>query len=198
MKYVKGATLLNDPDAWDRRPICLTGNYSGHPRWHALQVAPQKEHASEAWLKLRGVEAFHPVKSRQTVNRGARKTIETAYLPGFVFARFPGKALRSRVLAFPHIRGALCVQSGHWGIIRPQDIRQLYSMRSTEAALNDRKARASTLTRGDKAKVLEGLWMDGQEVEILEIKAGRAKFKLHMFGADIDAEADVDALRKIG
>jgi len=151
-----------------------------------------------AWLKLRGVEAFHPVKERTTVRRGVRRTIESAYIPGYVFARFPGRVLRARVLAFPHITGAITMESGHWGIIRPKDIRQLYAMRSMEAQVNERKAAAARIKAGDRVKVLEGLWMDGQEVEIREIRAGRARFKLHMFGADIDAEASVDALRKIG
>lgn len=192
-----GQTIQSDPSQWDRRPIYITGAFCGHPRWHALQVSPQKERATEAWLALRGVEAFHPVKARPTVSHGVRRTIESAYLPGYVFARFPGRALRSRVMDFPPIKGAICTQNGHWGIIRPRDIRQLYAMRSAEAAANERKNRAAMLKRGDKVKVLEGLWADGQEVEVLEIRSGKARFKIHMFGADVDAEADIDGLRKI-
>lgn len=110
----------------------------GPARWHALRVAPQREDQAEDWLRRRGVYAFHPVLRRVVVRMGRRSEQQRRYLPGYVFARFPGVAVISRVMACPWITGAICLSGGEWGILDPQDLRAVHAMRAT-----DRKARAA-------------------------------------------------------
>lgn len=198
MHYRLGDIEQHDPDRWDRQPIYRGGAFAGHPRWHGLMVRPQREAATVAWLELRGVYAFYPVTAKRRIVRGKPLEYESKYLPGYVFARFPGRAIINRVMACPFISGALTVESGAWGIIRPLDMRKLHAMRSTDAQQQEQKAQAAKIQKGDRVKVLEGLWQEGQTVEVIEVRAGKARFKIHMFGADIEAEADVDRLRKIG
>lgn len=194
MTYHIGSIERANLDTWGRRAV----NIPGDARWHALTVAPQKEQAAGAWLELRDVYAFHPVTRRTTLIRGKRIERESRYLPGFVFALFKGPAIYSRILDSPFITGALTMQSGHWGIIRPNDIRKLHAMRSVDEAQKAQVEEAKRIRKGDKVRVLSGLMGEGQEVEVIELRAGKARFKIHMFGADISAEADVDRLHKLG
>lgn len=186
-----------EPDG-TRAPIHSTGIFTGHPRWHALMVSSQREQAAEAWLSLRGVYAFHPVTKRVSVIRGKQVPRESRYLPGYVFARFPGRADRHRVMACPFITDALRVQSGAWGVIVPADIRKLHAMRSVDAAQERARKDAQIIRKGDRVRVLGSGPDDGPEVEVHEIVAGKARFRLHMFGADRIVEANIDRLHKIG
>ncbi|MEN9060017.1 transcription termination/antitermination protein NusG [Ponticoccus litoralis] len=198
MTYHIGQIEKANLETWGRRPIFLKGAPGGGSRWHALTVPPQKEDAAEAWLKLRGVYSFHPVTRRTTKLRGKVIERESRYLPGLVFASFPGVAVRSRVTDCPFITGAITLKSGHWGIIVPDDIRRLHAMRSIDDEQKRQRSEAAKIRKGDRVRVLSGLLGEGQEVEVFEIRAGRARFKLHMFGAEINAEADIDRLHKLG
>lgn len=195
MNMAIGQTIYADPETWQRRAVHMT---AGHPRWHGLMVRPQREAAAVAWLELRGVYSFYPVTYRTTMQRGKKVEHESRYLPGYVFARFPARAINARVLDGPFIHDALRMQSGHWGVIRPNDIRKLHAMRSRDALMDAKKAEAARIKVGDKVRVMDGLWEEGQEVEIIEVRAGKAKFRVHMFGAEVPAEASIDQLRKIG
>lgn len=191
---------------WDRRAIFE----DGPARWHALCVPVMKEDQAEAWLKIRGVYAFHPIKRKQTKLRGKVIERKKRYLPGYVFARFPGRAIPNRVLECPFITDAIrlpntevrpgILHPGEWAILSPHDLRGIHAMRAQEDAQHRARENARRIRRGDRVRVLGGLMgEDGQEVEVLELKAnGRVKFRIRMFGADVPAEATLDRVTKIG
>lgn len=174
--------------------------------WYALRVAPQREGFVEAWLARRGVQAFHPVMQRQSVVRGRPRVWYRAYLPGYVFARFPGAPVVHRVLALPHVVGALTLRGEDWARIAPADLRALYDMRQVDADLTD--ARAAQLARQRAARALRpgggalfrGGPMAGTRCEVVEIRgAGEVRVRLTLFGGEVIASAspsDLVALRK--
>lgn len=189
--WQKGATYPLE------RQVIHTG--AGHPRWHCLTVLSQREDAAEAWLAKRGVYAFHPVKTRRTMIRGRVQETFPGYLPGYVFARFPARPIRHRVLACPFITGALAMQTGQWGVIVPASMRGLHSMRKPEDADRDAaQRRADTIRKGDRVRILSGLTGVGQVTEVVEIRAARARVRLRMFGSDIPAEVPLDQLERVG
>ncbi|GHF71083.1 hypothetical protein GCM10017056_47500 [Seohaeicola zhoushanensis] len=169
----------------------------GPQRWYALRVPPQREDQAEAWLLRRGVYAFHPVLSRRSVQHGRVREYQRRYLPGYVFARFPGDPLEHLVAGTPFILGALCRSSGHWGILRPQGLRAIYAMRKIDAASEEaRKAvrRRQLLHPGDRALFHTGPFAEFP-CEVIEIKAdGGAKVRLQLFGREILADASDGAL----
>ncbi len=179
----------------DRQPI-HTG--MGHPRWHVLTALPQREDAAERWLALRGVYAFHPVKSRVTRIRGREVEHWPRYLPGYVFARFPHRAIRHRVLSCPFVTGAIAMQTGAWGIIPPAALRGIHSMRKPDNADQDQIRRADRIRRGDRVKILSGLCGVGQTVEVHEVRHGKARVRLPMFGSDVPADIDLRRLERVG
>jgi transcription antitermination factor NusG len=180
----------------------------GPGRWHALRVAPQREDQVEHWLGLRGVRAFHPVLRRVTRRCGREQAYDRRYLPGYVFARFPGEALVHRVLACPWIGGALCRSGGDWGILEPGKMRSIYAMRKLDAAQREAQAAAKARARearqlrvGDGAMFRAGP-LEGMTGEVVALSAaGGATLRLVLFGREnlvpVDA-ADLVALRKAG
>lgn len=186
--------IIPASDAWHRRGIFVPGD----ARWHALTVPAMAEDRAEAWLALRGVYAFHPVKRRASRIRGKLIERKQRYLPGYVFARFPGPAIRHRVTACPFITGAVSLPDGQWGVLDPGDLRKLHAMRGVDDAKEQARASAARINRGDRVRVLTGLVGDGQEVEVMEVSAGKVKFRLRMFGADVPAEAMLANVEKVG
>lgn len=181
---------------WDRRAI-----FTDAPaRWHALTVQSQREDQVEAWLSRRGVYAFHPIKSRKKRQRGKLVEYRQRYLPGYVFAKFPGVAIQHRVMGCPWITGAICLPDGQWGVLSPGDLRGIHAMRGTDDAKERARINARRINRGDRVRVLGGLaGEEGQVVEVLEISGeGRVKFKLRMFGAEVPGEAGLDRVVKVG
>ncbi|MFC4668350.1 transcription termination/antitermination protein NusG [Seohaeicola nanhaiensis] len=180
------------PDAGDRNVF-----WPGVSRWYALRVPPQREDQAEAWLLRRGVYAFHPVLSRQSTKHGRVREYQRRYLPGYVFARFPGEPLVHLVSGTPFILGALCRSSGHWGILRPQGLRAIYAMRKIDADSEEaRRAvrRSQMLHPGDRAMFHTGPFAEFP-CEVIEIKAeGGAKVRLQLFGREVLADAADGAL----
>lgn len=162
----------------------------GAPRWHALRVRPQSEDFVEAWLDRRGVYAFHPVEQRVGHRHGRAVTWLRRYLPGYVFARFPGTAICHAVAALPHITGAVTVRGGQWACLDGADLRDLHGMAhralihqraEAEAAARARAARA--LRPGCRALFSAGP-LEGQECEVIEIAgSGAVRVRLRLFGA---------------
>lgn len=180
-RYCRGS----DPD--DRAIF-----WPGVVRWYALRVPPQREDQAEAWLKRRGVYAFHPVLRRNVVRYGVTHEQARRYLPGYVFARFPGQPREHMVVASPFILGALCRSDGFWGILRPQGLRAIYAMRkidqAEEASRAERK-RAGLLRVGDQALFMAGPFADFP-CEVIEVMAGGgAKVRLQLFGREVPFEA---------
>lgn len=194
-----GDTLHADPETWGRRAIFEPGEH----RWHGLTVRPMSERNAIQALHQRNVYGFYSVKRRVIWRRGREVVVQSSYLPGYVFARFPGAAIQHRVLAdIPWITGAVTVQSGAWAILNPEDLRRLYDMRALDNAQERERRRLARRRKriepGDRVRILSGLWGEGQETEVLELRDGKAVVRIHMFGADMTAEADVARLTKIG
>lgn len=179
----------------------------GPPRWHALRVSPQREDQAEDWLRLRGVYAFHPVLRRVTTRMGKRVEHQRRYLPGYVFARFPGAAVISRVMSCPWITGAVCLSGGEWGVLDPQALRAIHAMRATDRKARAAAAEAAELRRRRRivlpgqAAMFQAGPLAGQSCEVIEIDAqGGARVALPLFGQQAlvvqAAVADLIPVRK--
>lgn len=164
----------------------------GPVRWHALFVLPQKEDQAEAWLRRRGVYGFHPVTTRRTTRAGRTREYHRRYLPGYVFARFPGEAMPHEVLACPFIQGALTRADGAWGVILPNDLRSLHAMRRVdEDADRARRAeermrrRRQSIQRGEAALFKSGAFV-GHHCEVVQVLADNgAKVSFKLFGREV-------------
>ncbi|MDF0598976.1 transcription termination/antitermination protein NusG [Psychromarinibacter halotolerans] len=176
----------------------------GVPRWYALRCRPQRENAAERWLSERGVYAFHPVTSRVTQVKGTRREVTSCYLPGYVFARFPGEPVGHRVLGSPFISDALRTSSGQWGILGVSKLRRLHDMRRVDQAIRQRqgleakKLRAARqLKSGDRALFKAGVFA-GFDCEIVAVdKWNGAKVRLELFGREALVSASPDDLVKL-
>ncbi|SHI90780.1 transcription termination/antitermination protein NusG [Wenxinia saemankumensis] len=170
----------------------------GRPdRWYALTTRPQCEAKAEAWLEKRGIYAFHPVLERTTVVRGRRRTTVSRYVPGFVFARFPGLPRAHEVTAGPFIIDALRDSHGGWGKLNPDGLRRLHSMRRMDQAAEDRRRRAAIrfaernrLKAGDTALFRAGPFA-GFHCEVVHLPAaGGLSVRLEIFGREMQTEVD--------
>lgn len=189
--------------ATDRGQIVI----EGPARWHALKVQPQCEDQVEAWLSLRGVYGFHPVLRRTTRVRGKVREYDRRYLPGYVFARFPGEAVQHRVMLCPWITGAICAEGGYWGVLDPPDLQAIHAMRKVIAAHAEARAakiaarrRAALVHVGDGAMFRSGP-LAGIHGEVVALAAtGGATVRLTLFGREVDISAqgeDLVPLRKV-
>lgn len=169
------------------------------PRWHALMTQPQAETKAEAWLKACGVYSFHPVTRRVVTIRGKAVSRVSRYLPGYVFARFPGEMIWHRVHTCTHIHDCIRMASGQPGILRPDDLTALHAMRDRDDEAMEAQRHAAMIRRGDKVRILSGLWQENAPTEVVEIGShGKAKVRLIMFGAERLAEVDMTAMIKVG
>ncbi|WP_179209147.1 transcription termination/antitermination protein NusG [Haematobacter genomosp. 1] len=169
---------------------------AGPARWHALRVAPQREDQAEAWLRRRGVYAFHPVLMHKVRRMGKVREYARRYLPGYVFARFPGEAVPHRLVGRCGITGALMYRlSGSWAILKPSDLQALHDMRKIDAetaqerrAIRSATRRALTVHPGGTALFREGAF-SGMRCEVVELLAdGGAKVRVNVFGAMISTK----------
>lgn len=177
----------------------------GPARWHALRVRPQREDQAEAWLSLRGVYGFHPVLMRKVTRAGRVREYARRYLPGYVFARFPGEASIHAVMSCPFIMGALTLRGGdgQWGILEPRKMRAIYSMRKLDEqvmakrdAERARRRAMAALRLGDSVMFKGGVF-SGLPSEVVELCAdGDVRLRLNLFGREtmVDAKA-VDLVR---
>jgi transcription antitermination factor NusG len=199
---VAGALPGRAPAGHGQRQLAVAGS----PRWHALRVAPMAEARVEAWLKARGVEAFHPVIVRQVRERGRLVRRERRYLPGYVFALFPGAPVVHAVQAHHDVYGAICRANGEWGVLDPCSLRAILSMRRVDARLDAvrraelaRVRAALRVKAGDVAMFQAGVFA-GRTCEVVDLRAdGGAVLRFKLFGGEvlISAEAgDLVPLRK--
>ncbi|MCW1932626.1 transcription termination/antitermination NusG family protein [Pararhodobacter zhoushanensis] len=163
----------------------------GPAQWYALRVAAQRESFVERWLSLRGVMGFHPVLTRTVVRHGRKLQQAKRYLPGYVFARFPGYPVVHAIRTLPHVLGALTVQDGNWACIKPEDLRALYDMRQVDAKIEDAEAAAAARRKAARALRAGGgaLFragpMAGTRCEVIEIAgSGDVRVRLRLFGAE--------------
>lgn len=173
----------------------------GPRRWYALRVAPQSEARVEGWLARRGVYAFHPVLIRRVRQRGQLREVARRYLPGYVFAAFPGIPWPHLVCAHRDILGAICRADGHWGALDPEGLRAIHKMRALDrenlmALRSERIRRRQALApkAGDPALFRNGP-LAGLTCEVVEIAAqGGALVRLRMFGGDVVTSVDAQSL----
>lgn len=194
---VPGAML---PPAAVVQDLCAPGP----ARWHALRVRRMREDQVEAWLARHGVYAFHPVVRRRVRVRGAVRDYDRRYLPGYVFARFPGPPAVHLVMACPWITGALCRTGGEWGVLDPDGLRAIHAMRrldadrrEAQAAARARAIQAAQLRAGDQALFRAGPLAD-YCAEVVELTAdGGARVQLRLFGGDVLVTARASDLVRI-
>lgn len=167
----------------------------GRPHWYALIVPPQREGAAEQWLGLRGVYAFHPVKTRTVTVKGKRIRRESCYLPGYVFARFGGSIIWHRVQESPYIADAIRLSCGAPATLNPEDLAGIYAMRHRDDESAEAARRARTVRPGDRARILSGVF-EGSEVDVIEIRSGEAVLRLTLFG-DVPVRVPVALLDKM-
>lgn len=173
----------------------------GAPRWHALRVVPLAEARVEAWLEARGVEAFHPVVIRQVRERGRLVKRERRYLPGYVFAKFPGVPVAHEVARHRDVLGAICRANGEWGVLDPASLQAILSMRRVDVALDAMRradlarVRAALRVRaGDRAMFQAGVFA-GRSAEVVDLRAdGGAVLRFTLFGGEVLVSADAGDL----
>lgn len=213
MGYKAGSAKAFDMDGLQVGDVVLDGQRpaifrAGDPGWYALRVAPQRETFVERWLFLRGVMGFHPVLTRRVVSNGKPRKQTTRYLPGYVFARFPGAPIIHAVQALPHILGAVTAANGSWAQLVPADLLALYGMRDLDSDIEEarkvsamQRKRASALQAGKGALFRAGP-MAGVACEVVEIAGnGDVRVRLRAFGSDRVVTAsvhDLVATRKAG
>lgn len=180
----------------------------GPSRWYALRVAPQREDEVEAWLRRRGVYAFHPVLKRQTRARGVVRTYHRRYVPGYVFARFCGDPVVHMVMSCPWVIGALCRADGHWGVLEPSHLQAIHAMRKRDerierdlAADQLRRREASRMRAGDRAMFRVGPFAE-LPCEVVDLVAdGGVRLRFQLFGREVVVDGvaeDLVPLRKAG
>jgi transcription antitermination factor NusG len=178
---------------------------AGPSRWYALRVTPQREDQAEAWLRLRGVYAFHPVLRRRVKQFGQWREYDRRYLPGYVFARFHGEPLVHRVRACAFITGALCRANGEWGVLDPSKLQAIHSMRKVDAEAERRRKDWITarprVAQGDSIMFRVGPFAE-MRGEVADLRGqGGVVVRVHLFGREhlIEADsADLLALRRSG
>lgn len=178
----------------------------GPARWYALRVRPQREDQAEAWLSMRGVYGFHPVLMRKVRRHGRDREYARRYLPGYVFARFPGDPLVHEVLSCPFVMGALTLQGGdgEWGVLEPRKLRAIYSMRKIDAeAMAAREAerarrRARAALRTGDCVLFKGGVFAGFRSEVVELRAdGGVQVRLELFGRETLVGANASDLMRM-
>lgn len=178
----------------------------GPSRWYALRVTPQREDQAEAWLRLRGVYAFHPVLMRRVTRHGKARDYARRYLPGYVFARFRGDPVRHAVLTCPFITGALCRSDGQWGVLEPQKLAAIHAMRKVDAEgeaarfARDAARRAAAMARPGDTALFTGGAFAGAQCEVVDLSAdGGATVRMRLFGGEVLVSArmgDLVSLKK--
>lgn len=168
----------------------------GDPRWHALIVPPQREEAAEAMLARHGVYSFHPVTVRTVSVRGKRKRVVSRYLPGYVFARFPGPVIWHRLMASPVVADAVRHSSGWPAVLMPADLERLHAMRAIDEAEEERRRQAAIIRRGDRVRILSGAF-EGDEVEVLSLDNGAVQVRMCILGSELPVQIVFSGVEKI-
>jgi transcription antitermination factor NusG len=170
----------------------------GESRWHCLIVYPQREAPTRIWLAEHGVEAFYPVTITKQRHRGRDISRVRRYLPGYVFANFPGEPAWWRILgdARRNVRDVLRVHNGEAGRLHEDTLTQLQAMREVDEELEERKRVARTVRKGDLVRIKVGELVNW-EVEIVDIKGPKGVFHVKLFGAEHSAEVDLANVEKL-
>lgn len=169
-----------------------------YPRWYALIARPQKEAAARAWLDRHGVVSFYPVTDARKMRRGKPVHYERKYLPGYLFAQFPGEPVWHVLLASPFVHDVIRLHNGTPGILHPDTLQRLHAMRQMDQEIEVKRRYRKMIRVGDRAKVRSGPF-EGFEVETVEVDAasGKGKFAIMLFGGPSNAEMSLDQVEKL-
>jgi transcription antitermination factor NusG len=172
--------------------------HPGPLRWYALTVYPQRENAAKLWLDRYSVVSFFPVLEGRKWRRNIMVPWQRRYIPGYVFAQFPGEPIWHVVQASPFIHGVLRRHDGEPGILHPDTLHQLHAMRAMDGELEAKRAARRLIRKGDRVRLLDGPFK-GSEVEVVEVDtaAGRAKFPIKLLGQHL-AEIGLEKVEKVG
>ncbi len=170
----------------------------GEERWHALMVMPQTENRVGEDLAAAGAYAFHPVEHRTRRVRGIEVTRTSRYLPGYVFARFPGEPIWHRIFRDPRtserrVRDVVRSASGAPARLHPDDLHALHAMRDVDRDARRRAAEAAMLKVGDAVKV--ALFGD-EACEVVTIKGGTATIRMRILGGERDVAVTLASLTR--
>jgi transcription antitermination factor NusG len=183
---VTGATILPfSPDLG--LPRLYQGTEELH--WHALITYPQRERAGKLWLDRRGVYSFFPVKRQVRMAHGRRIERDSRYLPGYLFAAFPGAPIWYKILGSPFISNAIRGHNGEPGRLHPDSIVSLRAMASVDDEITNQWRVARTPRRGDRVRIKAGVFQ-GHEYEVVEIVSGNVRLKLQLLGRELDVPLD--------
>lgn len=167
----------------------------------ALITRPQKERAAVAELRQRyDASAFFPVQravdKRRSKREGKAVHRDALILPRYVFCEFQEAPKWFHLFErSQYITDAIRVSSGHVAVLHPDDLRIIHSLRSRVEDQKAAEKAAKMLRPGDVAHILGGP-LAGQEVEIIEVKSGNARFKFRIFDSERIIEAPVSGLLK--
>lgn len=182
---------VGDVVPWDPRPSLFL---PGEPRWHALQCAPLREEKATAHLRQHGVTAFFVVKEKHVTVRGKPMVRKQHFLPGYVFAKFPGVPVWHRVMDPENparlIRGVLRLSSGEPGRLRVEDLRTLRELADRDEEREEAERARSLAKVGDVVRI-EAFGATGEVVEITAWGGKRVRFMLFGAEREIILEGDV-------
>lgn len=160
------------------------------PRWHALCVRPGHEIPAQRFLAQAGIYSFFPVRMRHSPKRGK---YASRYLPGYLFAKFPGPPRLHVLLETPWVRDVVRAYDDHPAILRPQDLELIHRMRERDEEQDRRIADARKIKVGARVRLMEGV-AQGEHVVVARIKGGKVHFSLPMFGSEVQAEARIGSV----
>lgn len=170
----------------------------GELRWYALMVRPQREEAARAWLERYSVVSFYPVTDAKRMRRGKPVHYERKYLPGYLFAQFPGEPIWHVLLSSPFLRDVIRMHNGTPGILHPDTLQRLHAMRHMDMDIEAKRRARRMINVGDTVKVMSGP-LEGFEIEAVRVDAatGKGKFEIMIFGRVSEAELSLDQVKKI-
>ncbi len=176
---------------------------AGSQTWFGLRGNPQCEGKAKAWLKRhvdRSYSFFPVTKARKKMPRTSIGWVdyERRYLPGYLFARFPGEPIWNRLFdQCPFIFDVIryTERPDTPAIIDPRSLDALHAMRSLDEENKAKAAARRTVRRGDKVNFnIAG--KDYQVVEVMEIKGTLGKVKVNLLGRD-EMWVDVGDMTKV-
>jgi transcription antitermination factor NusG len=162
-------------------------------------VYPQREAPTRIWLEEHGVEAFYPVTSSSAIYRGKRITRTRRYLPGYVFAKFPGEPIWWRIMSDPrrNVRDVIRMHDGTPGWLHAETLKQLEAMREVDEEAKERDRIARNIRRGDRVRIKTGPFTDFTDVEVVDVRGRQGIVHIMIFGRATEVEINLDGVEKI-
>jgi transcription antitermination factor NusG len=157
--------------------------------WYALHVRSSQEHLVALKLERAGIESFYPhtvSKSKDTL-----RTIETRYMPGYVFASFDLEK-KTPVVAISQVVSIL-----GWGRHAvPVPLSEIEAVR-TVCAFPTIVMPWEFITAGQKVRVRYGPLQGLEGILVSHKNATRVVVSVTMLGRSIAAQVDAEAIEAI-